>query len=100
MRAILHAWEDAEAVAILRTIRAVIPDDGAVLVLERELGGPDANPDADFSDLNMLVMPGGRERTVEEFAALFEQAGFELAGTTPTAAAMSVIEARPVPLRG
>ena len=48
----------------------------------------------------MLVMPGGRERTVEEFAALFESAGFELAATTPTAAAMSVIEARPAPARG
>jgi hypothetical protein len=47
----------------------------------------------------MLVMPGGRERTVEEFAALYEEAGFDLAGTTPTAAAMSVIEGRPVPLR-
>jgi hypothetical protein len=99
MRAILHDWEDPESIAILRNIRAVIPDDGALLVLERELGGPNANPDAKFSDLNMLVMPGGRERTVEEFAALYEEAGFDLAGTTPTAAAMSVIEGRPVPLR-
>jgi hypothetical protein len=99
MRAILHDWEDPESIAILRNIRAVIPEDGSVLVFERELGGPNANPEAKFSDLNMLVMPGGRERTVEEFAALYEQAGFELAGTTPTAAAMSVIEGRPAPLR-
>jgi hypothetical protein len=48
----------------------------------------------------MLVMPGGRERTVEEFTALFDSAGFEFAGTTPTAAAMSVIEARPAPAPG
>ena len=30
-------------------------------------------------DLEMLLMPGGRERTAEEFASLFETAGFELA---------------------
>jgi hypothetical protein len=96
MRSILHDWEDPEAIGILRSIRAVIPEDGSLLVLERELGGPNVNPEAKFSDLNMLVMPGGRERTVDEFAALYERAGFELAGTTPTAAGMSVIEGRPV----
>jgi hypothetical protein len=100
LRAVLHDWEDAEAIAILRSCRRATPDDAALLVVERELGGPNENPDAKFADLNMLVMPGGRERTVEEFAALFDSAGFELAGTTPTAAAMSVIEARPAPARG
>lgn len=97
MRAILHDWEDPEAIAILRRIRAVIPGHGALLVLERELGDPNENPEAKFSDLNMLVMPGGRERTVEEFAGLFGRAGFELVGTTPAGGAMSVIEARPAP---
>jgi hypothetical protein len=100
LRAILHDWEDAEASAILRSCRRAIPEHGALLVVERELGGPNENADAKFSDLNMLVLPGGRERTVEEFAALFDSAGFELAGSTPTAAALSVIEARPAPARG
>ena len=68
-----------------------------LLVVERELGGPNEDPDAKFADLNMLVVPGGRERTVDEFAALFARTGFELVGAMPTAAAMSVIEARPAP---
>jgi len=39
---------------------------------------PDEGRDAKFSDLNMLVGPGGRERTREDFVALFEQAALQL----------------------
>src|SRR3954451_8480679 len=97
MRAILHDWEDAEAVAILRSCRRAMPEDGTLVVVERELGGPIEKPDAKFTDLNMLVLTGGRERTLDEFAALYASAGFELVGATPTGAAMSVIEGRPAP---
>ena len=44
----------------------------------------------------MLVSAGGRERTREEYAALFAAAGFRLAGVTPTAGALSITEAVPV----
>lgn len=44
----------------------------------------------------MLVHPGGRERTREEWAALFTAGGFRLAGATPTEAGLSVIEGVPV----
>ena len=43
---------------------------------------PNERPEAKFSDLNMLVAPGGRERTLDEYAALFEAAGFRLVGET------------------
>jgi hypothetical protein len=75
---IIHDWEDEESVAILRTCRAAMKDDATLLVLERIIGEPNTGPDATFSDLNMLVMPGGRERTVEEFATLLSQSGFAL----------------------
>jgi hypothetical protein len=45
-------------------------------------------------DLEMLVMPGGRERTADEFRALFAGAGFELTRIERTASTLSVIEAR------
>ena len=47
-------------------------------------------------DLEMLVMPGGKERTAAEFEQLFTQAGFELTKIVPTGSPLSVIEARPV----
>ena len=49
---------------------------------------------AKLIDLEMLLMPGGRERTADEFASLFARAGFELARIVPTESPLSVIEAR------
>jgi len=42
----------------------------------------------------MLVMPGGRERTEQEYAALFADAGLRLTGVVDTESPMSVLEAR------
>jgi hypothetical protein len=96
LKAVLHDWEDEDAVRILRRCRAAIPDHGAVLVVERDLGTANENADAKLSDLNMMVGPGGRERTGGEFATLFAAGGFALERTTPTAIGLSVFEGRPV----
>ena len=95
LKAIIHDWEDEEAVAILRACRAALPDEGVVLVIERRLGPPNEAPRAKSSDLNMLVNPGGRERTHEEYGALFSAAGFRLASVTPSNVGLDVLEGLP-----
>jgi hypothetical protein len=68
-----------------------------LLIIEFVVGPPNEGIATKFSDLNMLVLPGGRERTEAEFAALFETAGFELtkiASSSPDT--MCVIEGVPV----
>jgi hypothetical protein len=86
---ILHDWEDEQSTAILRTIRRT---GGTVLVIERLLGPPNEDPVAKLSDINMLVGPGGRERTMEEFAALFDAAGYRLADSTSTTSGVHVLQ--------
>ena len=95
LKSILHDWYDEEATAILRTVRAAIADNGLLLVVELEVAPPNEGLLAKLSDLNMLVGPGGRERTRGEFAALFEAAGFQLVRVTPSAVGMCVFEAVP-----
>jgi hypothetical protein len=95
LKAVLHDWADDDALRILARCRAAIPAHGALLVVERDLGAPNEDTDAKLSDLNMLVGPGGRERTTDEFAALFAAGGFALQDTTPTAIGLSVFEAHP-----
>jgi hypothetical protein len=95
LKAILHDWDGEDAVRILRSCRDAIAADGALLVVERELGPPNEKPDAKLSDLNMMVGPGGRERTSDEFADLLAEGGFALQRTVPTAIGLSVFEARP-----
>jgi hypothetical protein len=90
---IIHDWEDEEAVAILRTVRA---QGGTLLLVERVVEPPNEGPETKLGDLNMLVGPGGQERTLEELRSLLETAGYELSGDTPTASGMHVLEGAPV----
>jgi O-methyltransferase domain/Dimerisation domain len=89
---IIHDWEDEESVAILRNVRR---NGGALLLVERVVEPPNEGPETKLGDLNMLVGPGGQERTLEEFRAVFEAAGYELVGDTLTASGMHVIEGSP-----
>jgi hypothetical protein len=94
MRVVIHDWEDAEAIDILKTCRRAMPQSAKLIVLDRVIAPPNEVPAAKFSDLQMLVAPGGRERTRDEFSDLFEKAGFELTRTVP-AGNMNVIEGVP-----
>jgi hypothetical protein len=46
-----------------------------------------------FFDLAMMVLPGGMERSDEEYRRLLEAAGFRLTRIVPTRTWVSVIEA-------
>jgi SAM-dependent methyltransferase len=94
LKSILHDWPDDPCVEILRTCGRSLRPGGVVLVVETVLGRPGFEVDAAFSDLNMLVLPGGRERTEEQYAALFGAAGLGLTRVLDTRTRMSVIEAR------
>ena len=60
LKAILHDWEDEKATTILCNCRRAVPADGALLVIEREVGPANEDQEAKFSDLNMLVGSGDR----------------------------------------
>ena len=47
-------------------------------------------------DMLMMILPGGIERTEEEYRLLLKQAGFQLNSITPTTSSISVIEAKPI----
>jgi hypothetical protein len=96
MRHIIHDWNDEQSLTILRNVRRAIGPEGRLLLVEGVV--PPGN-DPSFSklmDLNMMVVPGGKERTETEYRELYAAAGFELTSITPTRTDMSVIEGRPV----
>lgn len=91
LKFIVHDWDDGDAVRILGVCRRAMAPGAEVLVIERIVGrGPDALRST-LSDLNMLVGPGGRERTLDEYATLFEAAGLRLDRVMPTASGLSVM---------
>lgn len=82
---ILHDWDDQSALRILANCRAAMPRGARLLVIEMVVPsdqGPSSSPDVDrlvkVSDLEMLVIVGGRERTAAEYREILANAGFEL----------------------
>lgn len=94
-RHIIHDWTDEQSIQILRNCRRVIPTEGKLLIVEAVVPtGNEPSLAKDF-DVTMLVIPGGIERTQEEYGWLLDQAGFQLNSITPTASMVSVIEGKP-----
>jgi O-methyltransferase domain/Dimerisation domain len=89
---ILHDWDDKASIDILRSCHRAMKPASRLLVVEHVIGPPNAAPEGKFLDLTMMVNTGGRERTREEFAALFADAGFRMVSVTPTTGPLSLIE--------
>ncbi|MGB6688460.1 MAG: methyltransferase [Terracidiphilus sp.] len=88
LKHVLHGRKDGDAVAILKNCRTVIPQDGRLLVIEFILPPIVSHADPQLethlmSDLNMLAVTGGKERSEREWRTLLEAAGFILTGVYP-----------------
>jgi hypothetical protein len=94
LKSIVHDWLDEQAIAILRVCRSAMKPTSKVLVVERVITGPPYRLPTVMSDLNMLVGPGGLERTEDEFASLFAEAGLQLTSAVPSDSGFWVLEAR------
>jgi O-methyltransferase domain len=99
LKHVIHDWNDERAAAILKNVRAAVPSNGKLLIVEGiyppridqslESRGAAAN------DVNMLVCTGGRQRSEQEFRELYAASGFELTRVVPTPARVCVIEGSP-----
>jgi O-methyltransferase domain len=96
LKHIIHDWDDERALAILRNIRKAIHPSGRLLIVEVIIAAGNEPSFGKLLDLEMLVIPGGRERTSQEYRDLFADAGFRLAEIHQTAAPTSIIEGVPV----
>jgi hypothetical protein len=77
---VLHDWSDEDGIRILAACRRAAGEQGRLFVLEQTVPA-DARPSpVKLLDLNMLVLLGGRERTLAEFEALLAASGWRLAG--------------------
>ncbi|GAA2096308.1 methyltransferase [Streptomyces albiaxialis] len=105
LKNILHNFDDAACVRILRNCREAARPGGRVvvptLVLPDEsgelTGGLEEAALMALSDIEMMVLTPGRERTLAEHVGLFGDAGLELAATVtlPGLPGHAVLEARP-----
>jgi hypothetical protein len=106
LKHVLHGRRDAEAITILKNCRAVIPQSGTLLIIEFILPPLVSHADPQLeghlmSDLNMLAVTGGKERSEREWKTILESAGFYLTGVHPVggetrmAQNVGIVEAKP-----
>ena len=95
LKHIIHDWPDEVCINILRHCRKGVNPGGKLLVADCVI-----LPGNDFSigkimDIQMMLFPGGRERTEPQFRELFDAAGWKLTRIIPTAASESIVEGVP-----
>jgi orsellinic acid C2-O-methyltransferase len=93
MANVLHDWDDDQSRQILANCRQAMAPGGRVLIIERLIpDDPAAAVPVLVSDLNMLVLTGGLERTIAEYHALLTAAGFRPGAVLPVTPPYGVIE--------
>ncbi len=92
LKHIIHDWPDARATTILRNCRAAANPGAKLLLVEMVIPPGNEPSPGKLLDLEMLVIASGKERTEEEYAALFDTAGWRLTRVVPTKSPVSVIE--------
>ncbi len=93
LKHIIHDWYDDKCEKILRNIRENMPPNARVLIIDAVIPpGNDPHP-GKILDLEMLITPGGVERTEAQFNALLTNSGLRMTRIIPTRSPVSIVEA-------
>jgi hypothetical protein len=95
LKYVIHDWDDERSLAILKNCRRAMTNEARLLLVETIVPKPGEPHFAKLQDLEMMVVAGSQERTVDEYSRLLGQAGFRLARVVPTTEPASILEAVP-----
>lgn len=93
LKHIIHDWDDEPCMQILGNVRSAAPD-ATLLLVEAVIPDDDTRSTAKWTDMEMLIINDGRERTAGEYRRLLDQAGYQLTRVVETASGFSIIEGR------
>ena len=93
MKHIIHDWDDERSLVILRNCHRAMVAGGKLLLVEIVIPPGNEPSFGKVMDIEMMLLPGGMERTEAEYRELFAAAGFRLTRIVPTESPVSVIEA-------
>lgn len=93
LKSIIHNLSDNQCIHLLKDIKAVLPENGKILIFEPIIETNNRYSFAKLYDIQMLVgRSGGKERTRKEFENIIEESGLKLKRIIQTAAPFSIIE--------
>ena len=92
LKHMIHSFDDDRTVELLRNIHHAMPANGKLLVCEMVIPPGNGSHFSKIADIEMLMIPGGYERTEAEYRRLFDKAGFRLTKIFRTPSPVSLIE--------
>ncbi len=93
LKNILHAFDDATCISLLKLIHRTMTEKGKILVIETVIGEDNKYEFGKMFDLQMLIgTENGKERTRNEFRNIFEAAGFRLNRVIKTVSPFCIVE--------
>jgi len=75
---VLHDWDDGNATKILKNVKNALKENGKVLIFEMIIPEDAAFDIGTSLNFNLLVMVGGRERTLKEFKRILNASGLKI----------------------
>jgi O-methyltransferase domain/Dimerisation domain len=90
MKRTLHDWDDERCAKILANCRAAMSEKGMVLVVDAVIAPGNEYDRGKLMDIQMFVI-GGHERTKQDFATVFKNAGLKLTRVVPTKCPLSIV---------
>src|SRR5262249_31696421 len=96
MKSVIHDWNNEDTHRILGNCRKVTPTNGALLLIEWDLSETNLPSQNKITDIMMIILTSGKERTIEEYRTLLGRVGFRLNKVISTEAELNIIEALPV----
>lgn len=96
LKSVIHDWDDERSHKILANCRRAVPDDGVLLLVELAIADGNLPSVGKLTDIVMMVLTGGKERTFREYRDLLATAGFRFNQVFSAPSDLSIIEAVPV----
>lgn len=90
---IIHDWNEDQCLTILGNCRKAMKPTSKLLIVEFVLPEGNTPHFGKLADMVMLALPGGEERTAEDYRILLAKAGFHLDRVVGTASPVSIVEA-------
>jgi SAM-dependent methyltransferase len=95
LRHVIHDWQNEDAAKILSNCCKHMNPEGKVLVVETLIPNGDKPSFVKWLDLMMMIV-GGRERTLDEYIKLLAASGLQLINNISTSCDVSILECEPV----
>jgi len=92
LKRVLHNWNDEDCITILKNIRRSMSKGSKILIIEGIVPEDTSRHFSKDTDLFLMALFAGRERTANEFRMLSEQAGLTITRILPTNTFLSIIE--------